>query len=338
MATILITGGAGFIGSHLADYLLVDPKNRVVIMDDLSTGRSCHIPVSSRVDFLKIDVNDMGGFAPAFRRYRFDYVFHFAAVVGVERTQQNPHKVYSDIDGIRNVLRLCVEGRVRRVFYASSSEVYGASSDFPQIENRSALNCRHPYAIVKLTGETCLRAAYQAHGLEFTAFRFFNTYGPRQRADFVVPRFTEQALTGRDMTVHSEGSQTRTFCYVADTVSVVGASLKTGACCNQVVNVGSPVEVSIGELAARIRKEVKSRSRIVFKATPAGFDTLRRQPDVSRMRRFWKKDFTPLTCGLREVARYLRTEKGVDMRQGRFREADDYRLVMGCRRLIPFGQ
>ena len=213
---ILITGGAGFIGSSLSDYLLNKTKAQVVVVDNFLTGKQLNLPVSERFRFIKANANIFDDIASIFQTFGFDYVFHYAAVVGVKRTLDNPVMVLDDLQGIRNVLTLCKNTGVKRVFYASSSEVYGEPVHLPQHEHTTPLNSRLPYAVVKNAGESFCRSYYQEYGLGYTIFRFFNTYGPKQSPDFVISRFIDAALENEPITIFGDGQQTRTFCYIDD--------------------------------------------------------------------------------------------------------------------------
>jgi len=151
---ILVTGGAGFIGSALAEKLLENKNNFVVIVDNLSTGNIKKLPIfNNNGIFIKLDVNNRQSLAEVMVSYKFDYVFHYAAVVGVKNTLQNPINVLNDIEGIKNILELSKNTGVKRVFYSSSSEIYGEPVEYPQNENTTPLNSRLPYAIVKNVGE-----------------------------------------------------------------------------------------------------------------------------------------------------------------------------------------
>jgi len=179
MTNFLITGGAGNIASALVHELAKDNNNFIVIADNLLTGHLRKIPNHLKnVKFFKCDCNTFNDIAPLFFTFKFDYVFHYAAVVGVERTLNNPLWVLRDITGIENVLNLAKNTDVKRVYYASSSEVYGEPFEFPQQEDTTPLNSRLPYAVVKNVGESYLRAYFQEFGLKYLIFRFFNTYGP----------------------------------------------------------------------------------------------------------------------------------------------------------------
>jgi UDP-glucose 4-epimerase len=195
---ILVTGGAGFIGSSLAERLCQNTENFVVVVDNLLTGSVSNIPrtVDQNLKFIKADVNSFNDIASIFHAYSFDYVFHYAAVVGVKRTLANPVMVLNDLKGINNILTLSKNTGVKRVFYTSSSEVYGEPVEFPQNEYTTPLNSRLPYAIVKNAGEAYLRSFKHEYNLDYTIFRLFNTYGPKQSVDFVISKFIMAALRG----------------------------------------------------------------------------------------------------------------------------------------------
>ncbi|MEO5990930.1 MAG: NAD-dependent epimerase/dehydratase family protein, partial [Ferruginibacter sp.] len=220
MAKILVTGGAGNVGGALVEKLIQDNTNFVVVVDNLSTGFLSKLPSKEFTNwkFIKADVNDFNEISSIMLSYSFDQVFHFAAVVGVIRTQENPVSVLNDIQGIQHVLNLSKNSSVKQVFFSSSSEVYGEPVELPQHEHRTPLNSRVPYAVVKNVGECFFRSYQQEFGLSYTIFRFFNTYGPNQSTDFVVSRFISLALKHQDITIYGDGSQTRTFTYVDDTV------------------------------------------------------------------------------------------------------------------------
>ena len=220
MAKILITGGAGFIGSSLAERLLNTTDHQVVVVDNLLTGDTRRLDdiKSDSLRFIKADCNNFQDISSVMLAYKFDYVFHYAAVVGVQRTLENPKMVLDDIIGIKNVLDLCKNTDVKRVFFASSSEVYGEPIEHPQNEATTPLNSRLPYAVVKNVGEAFLRSYKQEFGLDYTIFRFFNTYGPKQSTDFVMSKFIAAASNDEDITIFGDGLQTRTFCFVDDNI------------------------------------------------------------------------------------------------------------------------
>jgi UDP-glucose 4-epimerase len=298
---VLITGGAGFVPSSLADALLAKPDTEVVLVDNFLTGRRENIPVHPRCRFIKNDVNNYNDIAPVFLAFGFDYVFHYAAVVGVKRTLDNPVLVLNDIQGIRNVLDLSKNTGVKRVFFSSSSEVYGEPVHLPQHEHNTPLNSRLPYAVVKNVGESFCRSYQQEYGLDFTLFRFFNTYGPKQSPDFVVSRFINAALENKDITVYGDGQQTRTFCYIDDNTEACINALWQNLFTNDVVNVGNDKAVTVLELAETIIRLSDSSSRIVHLPPLPEGDMTRRQPDISSMHQLLRRDFVSLEDGLNKI-------------------------------------
>lgn len=303
MRKILVTGGSGFIGSAVAEKLLSDPENFVVVVDNLLTGTKDRLPAGApgRFQFIKCDVNVLSDILPVMVSYSFDYVFHYAAVVGVQRTLDNPVMVLRDIEGIKNILDLCKSTGVKRVFYSSSSEVYGEPVEFPQNEHTTPLNSKLPYAVVKNVGESFCRSYRQEFGLDYTIFRFFNTYGPKQSADFVMSRFINKALRNEPIPVYGDGSQTRTFCYIDDNIDACMSTLYEDVAINEVVNIGNDNELSIRELAETIIEVTGSHSEIIHKPALEEGDMKRRKPDISKMRMLLSRDLVDLKTGIERV-------------------------------------
>jgi len=303
MRKILVTGGSGFIGSALAEKLLSDPDNYVVVVDNLLTGTKDRLPIGdpSRFQFIKCDVNVLNDILPVMVAFSFDYVFHYAAVVGVQRTLDNPGMVLEDIQGIKNILDLCKSTGVKRVFYSSSSEVYGEPVEFPQNEHTTPLNSKLPYAVVKNVGESFCRSYKQEFDLDYTIFRFFNTYGPKQSSDFVMSRFIHRALNNDPIPVYGDGSQTRTFCYVDDNIDACVSTLYEDLAINEVVNIGNDHEISIRELGEIIIEVTGSRSEIVHRPALEEGDMRRRKPDITKMRMLLNRDLIDLKTGIQRV-------------------------------------
>jgi UDP-glucose 4-epimerase len=298
---VLITGGAGFVGSSLADALLEKRNYEIVLVDNLLTGKMENIPQNHNCRFIKCDANRYNDIASIFLAFRFDYVFHYAAVVGVKRTLDNPVMVLDDLEGIRNVLDLSKNTGVKRVFFSSSSEVYGEPVQLPQHEHTTPLNSRLPYAVVKNVGESFCRAYQQEYGLEYTLFRFFNTYGPKQSADFVISKFIDAALRNQDITLYGDGLQTRTFCHIKDNTEACINAMENPVFINDVVNIGNDETYTILDLAKLIIKLADSDSKIVhLPALPEG-DMTRRQPDILNMKKLLNRDFVSLETGLNEI-------------------------------------
>jgi UDP-glucuronate decarboxylase len=301
MQNILVTGGAGNVASALVHKLSLNSNYFIVIIDNLSTGSLQKIPKVSNVLFTKADVNHYNDIAPVFARYNFDFVFHFAAMVGVKRTLANPILVLNDIDGIKNVLSLAKNSGVQRVFYSSSSEVYGEPFEIPQNENTTPLNSRLPYAIVKNVGEAFFKSYQKEYGLEYTIFRFFNTYGPNQSEDFVVPRFLKAALKNEPIYLYGDGLQTRSFCYVDDNVDTCIKTLEENKCINDVINVGSDKEQTILSLAKTIIKLTNSQSDIIHLPALEEGDMARRCPETTKMKEVLQRELITLEEGLNKL-------------------------------------
>ncbi len=293
----LITGGAGFIGSHLAETLL-DAGHRVVVLDDLSTGRIENLRTvqgHSRLDVAVGSVTD-----ETFVRKlvsQADIVYHLAAAVGVRLILDRPvGTIETNIVGTDVVLRAAREARPR-VVLASTSEVYGKNDRVPLSEEDDRLlgpttKSRWSYACSKAIDEFLGLAYHREHQLPVTIIRFFNTIGPRQtgRYGMVVPRFVRQALDGGPITVYGDGQQSRCFTDVEDAVRATIALSLSPAAVGEVFNVGTTHELTIAELAERVRKLAGSDSPIVLmpydEAYQPGFEDLRRRvPDIGKVER-----------------------------------------------------
>lgn len=300
MRKILLTGGAGNVGSALAKGLLNEKDTQVTVVDNLSTGSIEKLPIGfDNFNFIKADANDRDEMAEIMLSNNFDYVFHYAALVGVQRTQDNPVKVLEDIQGIKNILTLSKNSGVKRFFFSSSSEVYGEPVSIPQNEQTTPLNSRVPYAVVKNVGEAYCRSFQQEFGLDYTVFRFFNTYGPHQTTDFVISKFLVNALKGDDITIYGDGSQSRTFCYVEDNIEATIKSLNENLIVNDVVNVGGAEIYTILELANKIIEITGSSSKIVFLPPLKDGDMTRRQPDNSKMKSILGRELLSLEEGIK---------------------------------------
>jgi UDP-glucose 4-epimerase len=295
MRSFLVTGGAGFVGSHLVT-ALVRAGKRVVAIDDLSTGsvgNVAHLADEPLFEFVKGTVADtrlLQGLTS-----RADVVIHLAAVVGVKQiVERAVHTIETNIMGTESVLR-CASHYGRRVLIASSSEVYGKGCRVPFAEMDDVLlgassRSRWAYAATKMVDEFLGLAYHRERGLEVVPFRLFNTIGPRQSGAYgmVVPRFVRQALENEPITVYGSGNQQRCFCNVADTVRAIIGLAEHPDAPGRVFNVGSTEEVSIRALAERVRALTGSKSIVVEvpydRAYPSGFEDMdRRIPDLSRI-------------------------------------------------------
>jgi len=269
MVKVLITGGAGFIPSCMAEKLLALGDYQLVLVDSMLTGNKENIPVHPNCRFIKCDVNNYNDIAAVMTAYKFDYVFHYAAVVGVLRTLQNPVMVLDDIQ-----------------------------VELPQHEYTTPLNSRLPYAVVKNIGESYCRSYHQEYGLDYTIFRFFNTYGPKQSPDFVMSKFLNAALRGDDITIYGDGSQSRTFCYIDDNIDACLTTFLDEAYKNDVYNIGNDHVITIRELAETIVELTGSDSKIIYLPPLKEGDMTKRQPDIGRMKELLGRDLLSYKEGI----------------------------------------
>jgi UDP-glucuronate decarboxylase len=205
-------------------------------------------------------------------------------------------------------LSLSKHSGVKRVFDSSSSEVYGEPFEIPQNEHTTPLNSRLPYAIVKNVGEAFFKSYYQEYGLEYTIFRFFNTYGPNQSDDFVVPRFLKAALRNEPIYIYGDGLQTRSFCYVEDNVDTCIKAMSDVSCLNDVINVGSDKEQSVLSLAQEIIMLANSTSTIIYLPALEEGDMMRRCPDTSKMKKVLGRELMSLEEGILKLVDYYKNK------------------------------
>lgn len=299
----LITGGAGFIGSHLADHL-IGQGHEVFIIDDLSTGAMDNIRHLKGSPRFHYHIDTIAN-APLLAELvdTVDAVFHLAAAVGVRLVVEQPvYTIETNIHGTGWVLA-AAQKKKKPVLVASSSEVYGKSTAVPFREDDDMLlgpsvKARWSYACSKAIDEFLALAYHRERGLPTVVARLFNTVGPRQtgRYGMVIPSFVRQALAGEPLTVYGDGGQTRCFTHVKDVVRALALLLGSPGCHGQVYNVGSDHEISILALAERVRAAVGTAGEIRFvpydEAYTEGFEDMRRRvPDVQRLRSLgWKAE------------------------------------------------
>jgi dTDP-glucose 4,6-dehydratase len=278
---VLVTGGAGFIGSHLCEFLL-ERGSEVVCLDNLSTGSRENIDrlPSARVSFIRHDVTNYIDIAGP-----VDYVLHFASPASPVDYQNLPIPTLKvGALGTHNALGLA-KAKGARFLLASTSEVYGDPLVHPQREdywgNVNPVGPRGVYDEAKRFAEAMTMAYHRYHGLDTRIVRIFNTFGPRMRRDDgrAIPNFIDQALRGQPLTVYGDGSQTRSFMYVSDLVDGIWRLMQSGV--HDPVNLGNPFEMTLLELAKRITRLAGSASPIVFQPLPID-DPKIRQPDISR--------------------------------------------------------
>ena len=319
----LVTGGAGFIGSHLADRLLED-GHEVLVIDDLSTGRIeniAHLAGHGRFQFARASITDevvMDRLTS-----RADTVVHLAAAVGVRLIVEQPvHTIETNVMGTEAVLKSSLRYGCR-VLLASTSEVYGKGNSLPFAEEDDVLlgatsRSRWSYAASKMVDEFLGLAYHYQYGLEVIPFRLFNTVGPRQTGTYgmVIPTFVRQALTNEPITVYGDGEQTRCFCHVDDVVEALVGLAELDDAPAEVFNIGSTDEVTMLELAKEVLAVTGSSSSIELvpydQAYAPGFEDMRRRvPDLSKINRLlgWEPTKS-LAEILKSVTEYERDQLG----------------------------
>lgn len=303
METIVVTGGAGFIGSHVVDHLL-EAGNRVIVLDNFSTGKRAHLARWVDHAQLSIEVCDVahGIFAPLSRHAAVDRIVHLAAQVSVVHSVQNPLvDMQVNYGGTLHVLEYARAHRVKKVVFASSAAVYGDVAEIPVPES-APCQPLSPYGIDKLASEFALDYYAAIHGVPTTALRFFNVYGPRQDPTSpysgVISIFVDRASAQQPLTVFGDGMQTRDFVYVGDVVRAITAALADGNA-RAIANVGTGAEITVLKLAQTIAALCGGSSEIRH-APPRAGEILRSRARVERLReRFGVVAQTSLEDGLR---------------------------------------
>lgn len=283
---VLVTGGAGFIGSHIAEYF-AEAGHTVRILDNLATGFLRNVPQYKNIEFIQGDICDSNLVEKVVSG--MDCVFHEAALVSVPLSCERPAEAFRvNTLGTLNVLQACVKAGVDKFVTASSAAIYGNNLVLPKREDMYP-EPTSPYAISKLDGEYLARMFYESHGLQTTCLRYFNVYGPRQdpKSPYaaVIPIFLERAKAGKDLIIYGDGLQSRDFVHIKDVVRANVAALDHGD--GQVFNVAMGKSVTVVELAENIIKLTGSSSRIVY-ATPRAGDVRDSKADVSKISGWWK--------------------------------------------------
>lgn len=308
---ILVTGGAGFIGSHLSERLLGE-GNEVVCVDNFFTGSKENISCLLSNPYFEVIRHDI-----CFPLYlEVDEIYNLACPASPIHYQFDPVQTTKvNVSGSINMLGLAKRLRIK-IFQASTSEVYGDPAEHPQREsywgNVNPIGPRACYDEGKRCAETLFFDYYRQHGIQIKVLRIFNTYGPRMLPDDgrVVSNFIIQALKGEDITVYGDGSHTRSFCYVDDTVDAIIRMMGSPDGFTGPVNAGNPEEVTILDLARKVIEIAGSRSKVVFSDLPED-DPRRRKPDISLARKAlgWNPG-TGLDEGLRRTVEYFRSQLG----------------------------
>jgi UDP-glucose 4-epimerase len=291
---VLVTGGAGFIGSHLAD-ALISRGDHVVALDNFSTGSTANIKhITKNFEIIDGDIRNVDLINDSIKDV--DLVFHMAAALGVNTILESPlESISTNIAGSEVVLNAAANHK-KRILIASTSEIYGKNPKQPlnETDDRvvgSPQKIRWSYSDAKAIEEAIAFSLNQEKGLKVTTARLFNTVGPRQSAHYgmVVPRFVRSALENEPISIYGDGTQSRVFCHVHDAIEALLALVGTDKTVNEVYNVGGTGEITINELADTVIKETKSQSSIEFipyeKAYAPGFEDMqRRVPDISKIK------------------------------------------------------
>jgi len=307
--TVIVAGGAGFIGSHLCEALL-DAGHTVLCVDNLQTGAQANLAAFARhprFSFLRRDICE-----PLEMKAPIAAIYNLACAASPPRYQADPeHTMLTNVVGTLNLLRLA-EAHGARFVQASTSEVYGDPESHPQREDyRGSVNCTGPRACYdegKRAAETLCFDFLRAGRADVRVARIFNTYGPRMQPDDgrIVSNLVVQALSGQALTIYGSGEQTRSFCYVSDLVRGLRALMDRPATPDGPINLGNPGEFTINELASLVRRMLASDAELQYQPLPMD-DPQRRRPDISRAKALldWEPE-VPLADGLVETVRHFR--------------------------------
>ena len=303
----VVAGGAGFIGSHLTDYLL-DKNIEVTVLDNFSTGSKSNLRNShSNLKIVNVDVCDQKQIEPFIRQA--DIVFDLAAIVGVEIATRLPVEVLdNNIESTKSIIRSSLDSNVKKIVFASSSEVYGNSMISPLTEDLPLSPISH-YGISKIVGESYLKAFWEKYGLQSSIIRYFNVYGPRQSItplSYVVPSFIHYALHQEPLKIYGSGQQTRDYTYITDAVEGTYRIAESGRGQATPYNISTNIETSLLELAEIVCKKVGNQCKI-SNIEERKFDISRRCGDFSKARKevgYLAK--IKLKEGLRRTVEYYR--------------------------------
>ena len=293
---IIITGGSGFIGSHLAAQL--KKEHNVTIFDVKKNV--------SDIDFIEGDVTNLDSVKNSITDC--DLVIHLAASLGVVNVERDPIQTLNiNLGGTKNVLEACRINNIKKIIFSSSSEIYGEPTKIPIKEN-DPITPITTYGISKLASEEYIKSYSKSYGMQYTIFRLFNVYGAMQDTQWVLPAFVDKAISNKPISVHSDGSQVRAFCYVSDIANALESALKTAN--GEIINIGNGTDpISIKELAEKIISLTNSQSEIKFvpfeESNRNRTEIMKRIPDINKAKKIL--NYSPkitLDEGIEKVAKH----------------------------------
>ena len=297
MKNIIVTGGAGFLGSHLIDKLIQDKKNKIICLDILDKNKCINLKIAKKYrnfKYIKCDINNSKNLTKILPK-RIDIVFHFSSIVGVSDYIDKPHLlIKSIIEASSNILDMCVKKKAK-LYYASTSEVYGKNSKIPWSENDDRV-LGHPgvdrwsYSSGKALIEHLIHAYHKKYNLNFTIFRFFNIYGPRQRENFVVSKNINNIINKKPVEIYDHGNMTRCFTYISDAINCVMKAFYSPKSNLKTFNIGNKTEVKIKEIINYAVKIFPGKVKVVNIDTKKKYgakyqDIQRRVPNVSYVKK-----------------------------------------------------
>ena len=300
---IFVTGGAGFIGSHLVEEL--SKQNKVIVFDNLLRGSK--LKLNNNITLLNKNIKNINDLSEAMAGC--EIVYHLAAFLGVDEVAKNPiETMETESIGTFNVIQACIKNKIKKIVYASTSGIYGKVDIDKAVQEDFKVSPSSSYAIAKRYNEIYLKSIYQEHGIANFSLRYFNIYGPRQDTRMVIPRFFNQAISGDDILVYGDGMQTRDFTYIDDTIE---ATIAIGEKCkgSEIINITKGEDITMLELAEKIIKLTKSSSKIKLVPNPS----FRRDYEVERrfgssqklMSLIGRKPQTTLDEGLEKTYNYI---------------------------------
>lgn len=318
MRSILITGGAGFIGSHLVDHLLAEGDWEVTVVDDFNDfyapsikreNISTHASNSS-FTLLEADIRDSGALEKAFGEKKYDCVVHLAARAGVRPSLKEPRLyVETNINGTMNLLELARQQRVKQFVFGSSSSVYGVNEKVPFSEDDPIFNPISPYAATKAAGELICHTYSHLYDMRIVCLRFFTVYGARQRPDLAIHKFASLITQGKPIPVFGDGATRRDYTYIDDIIAGVRAAIDYDKSSYEVINLGESRTVELRELISLLEEELGKNAQIDSQPPQPG-DVPQTFADISKARRLLNYDpQTDFETGLRRFIEWFRAKR-----------------------------